>query len=277
MSLPFDRRADMTVDLSWSRYNDIADEYERVMVPHFFEPVAVHLVSLMPLRRGQRVLDVACGTGAVGRAALERLDQLCVVGIDLSLPMMQHAQRRGVRRLAVANVFDLPFAARFDHVTASFVLNHLPDCASAVVQMTRCLRLGGTIGLTSWAIGPLENEVGTAWREVAASLVSSEQVRDATDRALPNEEKLRSLDALSAILRQAGLSTFRSERVDFTTNMTTADYTVSRFSSLSGRFMRSSLTLEKWRELRATAINTLTQRFGHKVQIRTAVNFAIAN
>jgi ubiquinone/menaquinone biosynthesis C-methylase UbiE len=119
------------------------------------------------------------GTGVVGMAALKGLEQLCVVGIDLSLPMMQHAKDRGVRRLAVANVFDLPFAARFDHVTASFVLNHLPDCASAVVQMTRSFRLGGTIGLTSWAIGPSENEVGTAWREVAATSVSSEQVRDA--------------------------------------------------------------------------------------------------
>jgi hypothetical protein len=101
-------------------------------------------------------------------------------------------------------------------------------------------------------------------------------LRDATQRALPNEEYLNNLDALSAILRQAGLSMFRSERVDFTTNMTTADYTVSRFSSLSGRFIKSSLAMEKWREFQATAINTLTQRFGDKVQIRTAVNFAIA-
>jgi hypothetical protein len=70
----------MNVDLSWPLYNDIADEYERVMVPHFFEPVASHLVSLLPLRCGQRLLDVACGTGVVGKAALQRLDELCVVG-----------------------------------------------------------------------------------------------------------------------------------------------------------------------------------------------------
>ena len=90
------------------------------MVLHFFDRVAVHLVSLLPLRRGHRVLDVACGTGVVGRAALERVDQMCVVGIDLSLPMMQHAKDRGVRRLAVANVFDY-LSPMFDHVTASFV------------------------------------------------------------------------------------------------------------------------------------------------------------
>jgi predicted TPR repeat methyltransferase len=91
----------MTVDLSWPLYNDIADEYERVMVPHFFEPVASHLVSLLPLRCGQRLSDVACGTGVVGRAALQRLDELCVVGVDLSLPMMLHAKHSGVRGLVV--------------------------------------------------------------------------------------------------------------------------------------------------------------------------------
>ncbi|MDQ6800431.1 MAG: methyltransferase domain-containing protein [Acidobacteriota bacterium] len=266
----------MNVDLSWSRYNDIADEYERVMVPHFFQPVAVHFVSLLPLRRGQRVLDVACGTGIVGRAALERFDQLCVVGIDLSLPMMQHAKHCGIGRLAVANVLDLPFAARFDHVAASFVLNHLPDCVSAVGKMTQALRSHGTIGLTSWAIGPSENEVGTAWSEVAATYVSGERLRDASRRALPNEEYLHSRDALAAILRQAGLSIVRSEQVGFITNMTAADYSVSRFGSLSGRFIKSSVPPERWREFQATAINTLADRFGEKVEIRTAVNFAIA-
>jgi hypothetical protein len=170
----------------------------------------------------------------------------------------------------------LPFAAKFDHVTASFVLNHLDDCASAVVTMARALRSGGTIGLTSWAIGPSENDVGTAWSEVAATYVSSEQLRDAARGALPNEEYLHSPDALSAILRRAGLRILRSEQVDFATKMSTVDYIVSRSNSLSGRFIKSSLSLERWREFQATAINALTQRFGDKVEIRTAVNFAIA-
>jgi ubiquinone/menaquinone biosynthesis C-methylase UbiE len=246
------------------------------MVPHFFDPVAAHLVSLLPLRRGQRVLDVACGTGVVGRAAMERLDGVCVVGVDLSLPMMQHAKRRGLRRLAVANVFDLPFAARFDHVTASFVLNHLDECPTAVVKMARVLRSGGTVGLTSWAIGPAQNEVGTAWTEIAATYVSSGQLRDAALGALPNEEYLHSPEALPAILRQAGLRISRSEQADFATKMSTVDYIISQSNSLSGRFIKSSVSLERWREFGATAINTLSQTFGDKVHIRTAVNFAIA-
>ena len=267
----------MTIALSWSRYNDIADDYDRVMAPHFFDPVAAHLVSLLPLHRGQRLVDVACGTGAVADAALQQLDELCVVGMDLSLPMMLHAKRRGIRQLVAANILGLPFAARFDHVTASFVLNHLNDCASAVVKMTRALRSNGTIGLTSWALGPSENVVGMAWSEVAANYVSSEQLRAATHRALPNEDYLQRLDDLSAILRRGGLRILRSEQVDFTTNMTTTDYSLSRSSSLSGRFVRSSLSLDKWREFRAFAISDLTRRFGDNVQIRTAANFVIAS
>jgi ubiquinone/menaquinone biosynthesis C-methylase UbiE len=267
----------VTIDLCWSRYNDTADDYDRVMAPHFFDPVAAHLVSLLPFHRGQRLLDVACGTGAVADAALQQLDELCVVGMDLSLPMMLHAKHRGIRRLVAANVLDLPFAARFDHVTASFVLNHMDDCASAVDKMTRALHSNGTIGLTSWAIGPSENVVGMAWSEVAANYVSSEQLRAAKHRALPNEDYLHSLDELSAILRRGGLRICRSEQVDFTTNMTTADYSISLSSSLSGRFVQSSVSPAKWREFRSIAITDLTRRFGDKVQIGTAANFAIAS
>jgi hypothetical protein len=176
----------------------------------------------------------------------------------------------------VANVLDLPFAARFDHVTASFVLNHLPDCVPAVVKMTCALRSGGTIGLTSWAIGPSENEVGAAWSEIASTYVSSERLRAATHHALPNEDYLHSSHELLAILRHAGFRISRSEYVDFTTNMTTANYIVSRSSSLSGRFIKSSVSAETWGQFRATAFTAFTQRFGDRVQIRTAVNFAIA-
>jgi hypothetical protein len=108
MSLPFDRRADMTVDLSWSRYNDIADEYERVMVPHFFDPVAdtsFHYCRCVAVNACWMLLD---GTGVVGMAALKGLEQLCVVGIDLSLPMMQHAKDRGVRRSQMSLTCLLP-------------------------------------------------------------------------------------------------------------------------------------------------------------------------
>lgn len=266
----------MTVDLIWSLYNDIADEYERVMVPHFFDPVASHLVSLLPLRCDQRLLDVACGTGVVGRAAMRRLDRLCVVGVDLSLPMMLHARDCGVRGLVAANVLDLPFTRRFDHVTASFVLNHLQDCASAVAKITAVLRSGGTIGFTSWAIGPSENEVGTAWSEIAATYVPSDRLRAATDHALPNEVYLHNVDGLSEIVRLAGLRICRSEQVEFTTNMTTADYIVSRSGSLSGRFIKSFVSAETWSKFKAAASKALSQRFGTRVQIRTAVNFAIA-
>jgi len=89
--------------------------------------------------------------------------------------------------------------------------------------MARALRSGGTIGLTSWAIGPSDNELGTAWTEIAANCVSGDKLREATRRALPNEEYLRSRDALSAVLRQAGLAIVHLEKVHFITNMTTAD------------------------------------------------------
>ena len=267
----------MTIDLNWSRYDDIAEEYERVLAPNFFEPVAAKLISFLRLSPGQRLLDVACGTGVVAKTAMQQCSGLSVFGVDVSLPMILRAKSCAVCQFLVADVLELPYINRsFHHLTASFVMNHLQDCSAAVVKMARVVRPEGTIGLTSWAIGPSENPAGTAWSEIAEAYVSTKELRDATRRVLPNEECLHSGEQLSAVLRDAGLGIVRSERVEFNTNMMTTDYVISRCNSLSGRFMKSSLPAEKWREFHATVIAALSRRFGEAIQIRTAVNFAVA-
>ena len=267
----------VTIDLNWSAYDDIAEEYERVLAPNFFEPVAAQLVSLLTLSPGQRLLDIACGTGVVARAATQRCHGLSVVGVDLSLPMMLRAKNCAACQFLVADVLELPFTKwSFHHLTASFVMNHLQDCRAAMGKMTRVLRPRGTIALTSWAIGPSENPAGTAWSEIAEAYVSTEELRNATRRVLPNEESLHSGEQLSTILRDAGLRTVRAEQIEFNTNVMTVDYIVSRSNSMSGRFMKSSLPTEKWRDFHATVIAALSRRFGDAIQIRTTVNFAVA-
>ena len=57
----------------WQLEEGSAEAYERYLVPLLFAPGAEHLIELAGLGAGERVLDVACGTGIVARRAAQRV------------------------------------------------------------------------------------------------------------------------------------------------------------------------------------------------------------
>lgn len=94
-------------------------------------------------RRGERVLDVAAGTG-VSTAELARTGARCVAA-DFSLGMLRAGSRRAVPRIA-ADALDLPFRdGAFDAVTISFGLRNVVDPDRALREMARVTRSGGRI------------------------------------------------------------------------------------------------------------------------------------
>src|SRR2546428_10636336 len=112
----------------WCSYDDIADSYETVAVPHYFAPVAERLIADLQPAPGSRLLDVGAGTAIVGSTVLMRCKNVRVVAADLSLMMLRRARERGIS-LVVADILRQPFFGRsFDVIVASFVLNHVADC-----------------------------------------------------------------------------------------------------------------------------------------------------
>src|SRR5687767_11448390 len=77
----------------WKLTGSGPDSYERYQVPSVFEPLARMLLQRVPLRPGQRVLDVACGTGVIVRHAAPILGSAGrLVGVDLSSNMLAVAR-----------------------------------------------------------------------------------------------------------------------------------------------------------------------------------------
>src|SRR5918996_1678288 len=77
----------------WQMTGSGPDVYELHLVPAIFAPWAAVLVELARLQPGERVLDAACGTGVVARAAAARVGAAGkVTGVDLNPGMLEVAR-----------------------------------------------------------------------------------------------------------------------------------------------------------------------------------------
>jgi SAM-dependent methyltransferase len=118
-------------------------------------PATQALMQRAALRPGEDVLDVACGTGELTRAALGAVGSRgSVVGTDLSAAMVAAAERRApAARFLRADAADLDAvlpAAGFDVVLCGLGLMYMPDPDAALAAMARRLRPGGRIVLSVW-------------------------------------------------------------------------------------------------------------------------------
>ncbi len=105
------------------------------------------LVARIDAGPGDRILDVATGTGAVARE-LVRQKGCRVVGVDQSAEMLAEAARRsdGGIELAEASAQALPFAdAEFDGLTFTYLFRYVDDPPAVLRELARVVRPGGTI------------------------------------------------------------------------------------------------------------------------------------
>ncbi|HZM34137.1 MAG TPA: methyltransferase domain-containing protein [Burkholderiales bacterium] len=123
-----------------------AENYQRFFVPQIGAPVAADLLEAARLQPGERVLDVACGTGVVTRLAAERVGASgAVAGLDVNPAMLAVARREspGVRWYeASAESMPLPDAS-FDVVLCQMGLQFVADKLAALREIRRVLAPGG--------------------------------------------------------------------------------------------------------------------------------------
>lgn len=131
-----------------------ADIYESFFVPALFGQWTGAVLDAAGASRGETVLDVGCGSGALTRAALARVgEQGTVVGLDPNEGMLAVA-RRTSDGAAWYHGFaeDLPFDDRsFDRVVSQFALMFFTDRAGAVREMARVARPHGRCSFAVWA------------------------------------------------------------------------------------------------------------------------------
>jgi len=146
----------------------------REFMGRYSEPLADKFVDLVDVRRGDRVLDVGCGPGALTARLADRCGSEAVAACDPSAPFVESARSRlpGVD-VREASAEDLPFADdHFDAALAQLVVHFMADPVAGLREMGRVTRPGGVVSASVWdhhgGTGPL-SPFWLAARDVDAS------------------------------------------------------------------------------------------------------------
>jgi len=130
-----------------------AETYERYFVPAIGRPVAEDLIEAATLRKGERVLDVACGTGVVVRLAAERVgDTGSVTGLDVDAQMLGVARSAAPASASIewheATAEAMPYEdGRFDVVLCQMGLQFMANRLAVLREVRRVLAPGGRVAL----------------------------------------------------------------------------------------------------------------------------------
>lgn len=181
-----------------------AENYQRDFVPAIATPVSRDLLRAANLQRGERVLDVACGTGLISRLAAERVGPTgTVTGIDIASDMIGVAKAVAAPEGAkidwqIADAASLPIAdASVDVVLCQLGLMFMENRAAAIAEMRRVLVPSGRVVINT------PGRIQPVYELMEQALV--EHISPDLGGFVSAVFSMHDPDAVATLLREAGL------------------------------------------------------------------------
>ncbi len=244
----------------WTRY---VDEIRRPA-----QPITARLIEYTGIRRGQHVLDLACGVGDPA-LSIARLvgPEGSVLGVDVTTAMVEgaraHAEAEELTNARFRTIDSelepgVPDAA-FDAVTCRHGLMYMPDPSAAVAAWVKALKPGGRLAVSSWG-SPDQVPFFTT----ALGILARHIELPPPDPSAPGPFALPSTERLRDVLQSAGMVDV--ETAAFDTPVYEAESAAEWWDLLSATggplvMLLASLPPSKREEIREDAIKTATELF----------------
>ena len=182
-------------------YDGIAERYAR-SAHAVYARLAEPLVGAAAVQPGERVLDLATGTGAVGIQLGSD-----VVGLDMSVAQLR---QNPLADKHVGTAEHMPFPdSTFDVVVCGFGINHFARPLAALAEVRRVLAPGGRVALSTWLrpqpdYAPKTIVLAALERHAGRSRTPASEAIDAI------ADRVGSVEALSTLLGDSGFAAVRA-------------------------------------------------------------------
>jgi len=108
------------------------------------------VIQTMDIKGGEMILDLACGSGIYTRPIAQKLKNGCIVGLDISIPMLDYASNKvndeNLKNIILihGNALNLPFSNNEFHAVSCCGAVHLfPELTRVLSEINRVLKTGG--------------------------------------------------------------------------------------------------------------------------------------
>jgi len=255
-------------------YNAAADCFDAAPLS-FWERYGRRTVERMKLRKGARVLDVCCGSGASALPAARAVGKRgSVIAIDVAEELLH----LGRIKASVAQLENVEFEradmtslghadARFDAIICGFGIFLVPDMEAQVAELWRMVARNGQLAITTWG--------RNFWAPVYEIWLSNlRRIRPDLHTSFNPWDRITTVDAVRKLMHDGGVTEARVEEEDGFQELRFAEdfWTIAKGSGL--RWAIEQMTQDEADELKRCVLAEI--EIHRADQIETNVIYALA-
>lgn len=219
------------IDGSW------VEIYETIFIPAMVGEWVPKVIALAKPVPGERILDIACGTGALTRGVAHSIGPHGqVIGLDINPDMLEFARKFPLNQSELASIEwregdaqALPFQDEtFDVVFCQIGLMFFPDQVMALREMRRVLKPAGRLGIMVW--GSISQCPG----QLAMKMCWDRYLGQEMGARITRQHSLGSSETIQSLLEEAGFTDYSVQAMMGNVRFPSAAHLMRSYGALVG-------------------------------------------